>query len=159
MCSFTRFSHWALLLHELRVVPFGYALEFKDNCSFLMFLFNVFARRCICIVFLDFICTVVYLHCLFYVFADRPVVGLGRRLWIPVRDPGIGTPHCSTHICQIYFLFQIRKIQNTKIPNNNIWALHCSTDICQIYFLLIVSKIQKFNLISNLKSAKHKNTK
>ena len=107
------------MLHVLRVVPFGYALGFKDNCSFLMYLFNVFALPCICIVFLDFICTVVYLHCLFYVFADRPVVGLGRRLWIPVRDPGIGTPHCSTHICQIYFLFQIRKMQNTKIQNNN----------------------------------------
>ena len=66
-----------------------------------------------------FICTVVFFYCLFYVFADRPVVGLGRRLWIPVRDPGIGTPHCSTHICQIYFLFQIRKMQNTKIQNNN----------------------------------------
>ena len=70
-----------------------------------MCLFNVFALRCIYIVFLDFIWTVVYLHCLFNVIADRPVVGLGRRLWIPVRDPGIGTPHCSTHICQIYFLF------------------------------------------------------
>ena len=106
--------HCGHCCHVLRVVPFGQALGFKDNCSFLMYIFNVFALRCICIVFLDFICTVVYLYCIFYVFADRPVVGLGRRLWIPVRDPGIGTPHCSTHICQIYFLFQIRKMQNTK---------------------------------------------
>lgn len=105
------------------------------------------------------ICTALYLHCLsrlylhcgvfalsFICICTAASVGLGRRLWIPVRDPGIGTPHCSTHICQIYFLFQLKKCKL------QIYKITISTGL-KSYLLNILSS----HSVSNL--TKMQNTK